>query len=1462
MKMQIDGQLLDADSDALPVDQALGTMHADEMEAFTSMPNIDMDKFGSGRNMATLIGQGLADAAVSYWTENPGTIATMVGSLNNKTTEQLNFEDAEMLARGDMIGLIRNNMYGSRVRALVSEQFFPGYGADVGEMATRAGENMRNLGMAVRHKFNLEQEKIAPQGAGEQIAFGIGSGVGSMLSMFAAAAVGGAINPAGGEMAPFLFSFTNEKAIMARELMDAGYPAGYVDDISSLYALPVAALDMASFRVLSKPLRAVALKAVQKTIGTSVTQASAQQISSVLFEGVKGLATEGLTEGIQTRIQTEFEIANKLKDRNWQEDITNDVVSTIVGGLIGGPTAVVGQLASRRAGVKKIMDLGLDRKTAGELFNQMQLEATILEYDTLSEMVDVSEHLSWVKKAYNKISGKEEMGLPTEIDEIQMPGEYQFAEGILEQLDAETVDKKLAKLQEEKAAAETDEEKFKILERMDALELKKQNLGKAEDLIKAADARVEALHEELIGEPPTQPAEGEVKPEAKAPRSLDAVVKDINRAERLAEGMRQEYARVRGEMSMTPAQVKKQAISKLRQVLNAYKTGVKISEQDFKAVQKAFKTVLAESNLSDKAKGRLLRQVLSVRNIAQFNDKKGAITDAINTVVRSEKVGNLQKLAAKVFDKMLSGQVSPKNQEFARHLKRVLQGKVPQTLDIESANTPADMFKAAIEEAAYELQSAGDDIATADRAFKIIKGYYENELQAFANFESAKQKTHERLAQKVITEVGRGVKVDALKEALDKVRQEAAKQGITNSVFPTPYTLSFMTILDMLDSKSGTPSLQGPLYTEFSAVPAFNKWIAFTGKSKEMIDQKGFEIYGKNFLETWMQYRGDDFLDIDIKNEEGERKITISRAGAMSLWLTTKMGALREDLLNMGLTEEWLTDFEAGTNVNFTEADYAWMNNIRSVLDYYAEQIAPIYEKLTGKPFRRVDNYYMIQRYMFETLEDNSFADNYSTIDSMLKEEFKKTNPSGSKYFKQRVKSKRMLEMPDVFQAITMYAMDMNHFLGYAEYVTKLQAGFQRPDVRKLMESRLPAGLPPVIHEYIDTLSGASVNRTADRKAMKGFFKLLGWYARNQIAPLKNIPRQMSSVAAFVMYPGVNAVSLAKAALGLREAVKSGELAAILDTEYMNLRFAGMFDFAAKYAEDMTHAEYFSSVRKHRLLGKLRRAATSKMVHDLVTASARYGDRWASVVGGLAVYQQTLEQTGDKNQAILAAQNAIEETQQPINPARLPPSYSRKDLPNLLLHIYRRTTGSYLDQYMRIQTAFKNKRIPLSDWTRKMLAFHVLIPLFEVMISTGRMPWNTLPQTGIAMVAGPLAYSLIFQQTILSILAGLAEGFTDDEIDIPPFMKNVSDSTLLGSFTRDASKMIKSVSKLMRYPDFETMWGAWKDIGQVGELGPIPTGWLAQTPEAIYDLLQGDFIAAIKRLSGYSDFSIEQSKGQ
>lgn len=947
-------------------------------------------------------------------------------------------------------------------------------------------------------------------------------------------------------------------------------------------------------------------------------------------------------------------------------------------------------------------------------------------------------------------------------------------------------------------------------------------------------------------------------------KKAERLTEEIMSAEQQAEAFRQGTARVTGKVELNASQVRQAAKQELRGVVAAYKAGVKITEQTFKAMQKSFVVLLRDIKFSNKAKTQLLRKVLTVRTAEQFNAKIGPIVDGINTLIRGEQVADLQKLGKVVLDRMGVDKqnVFPQAQLFSEHLQRVFREDVPLSYDPNSSN-PVELAKSMVEQAVYDLKNAGDDIGGATRAYKVIQDFYRDQLQQYSDQKAAAEQTFSRWRTELSQGISGGAKIDVNKESLDNVRQTAQRSGLLSTLNLAPYTLSFLSILDGLDRKSGTKAMQGPLVREFSPENAFQKWIVHTDWSKDRIDGKMREIYGKNSEAIWAEHIGLDFLDVPVleRNAEGvetQRPVNISRAAAMSLFLMTKMPSVRQDLIKMGIDEAWLSEFEQGNNVSFTEQDHKWMASVRETLDAYADRIAPIYERLTNKPFRRVDNYFMIFRYMTQAAEVNGVADSRSIIDSMLDGTFEKMNVADSDRLKSRTGGKQALKIPDIYQAMTSYAADMNHFLGYADYVVKLQKTFQSDEIRRQMEVSLSPTVPAIIKEYIDTLAHGSVSRTSDRVAMRGFMSLLGMYARNQVAAPKSGLRQLSGIAAFTQYEGMGAFELAKAALEIPAAVKSGEIRKLLDTAYMRQRYEGLYEFSVKWAQEIAQAEHFSSLKDNSILGPIRKAISSRKVNDLMTLSARFGDRWASVIGGWAMYKKSLKETGSETAAVGAAIRAIEETQQSMDPGRLPVAFGRNSLPDRLLTTFQRTPSIYLDQYVRFWKDVNAGRIDKAQFVRTMLTYHVWVPLFETAITVASSPLSL--RGAITMAAGPMAYHLILGNAVTAITAGLAKYFSDSDEELPQYFSEGSSSTLLASFFRDVKNAGKEVGKFLQEPDWEGLWKTIKGTAQVGDLSKIPTGWLSQGVEGVYNILEGDFESGAKRLLGYSDSAIEAAQ--
>jgi len=614
------------------------------------------------------------------------------------------------------------------------------------------------------------------------------------------------------------------------------------------------------------------------------------------------------------------------------------------------------------------------------------------------------------------------------------------------------------------------------------------------------------------------------------------------------------------------------------------------------------------------------------------------------------------------------------------------------------------------------------------------------------------------------------------------------------------------------------------------------------GQAKERLDGQLFKIYGDKAREEWMLNKKQDFITVPFDETRDNRGIEINKASAMSLYLMTQMDGTYQDLLKMGMDETWLSEFKRGEKVNFSKQDYEFMASIRETLDWFNEMVGPKMEKLTNRPYRGIENYFMTSRFLFGAQTKGGIAETSSIINEMLGEGKRRGELSDIKYLKQRTKNTNDLMIPDIFEAVSYYAQDMTHFLAYGEYVQKLESVFLDPAVQKIIQQRHSVASAAVIREHIDMLAKGSMSRDADRAAMSGIYWLLGNYAKNKLASPKNLLRQVSGIAASMDMEGASPVKLAQAVWDLKRAKESGELANLLDTQYMRTRFEGLYDIAVRYIEEMTKT------------GKVR-SSVNETIHKLTTAMPRYGDRIASVAVGWMIYRDRVAQGKSKEDAVIAAMSAIEDSQQSMDPGKTPVAYNRSTFFNRLLTLFRRTPGIYLDRYIRMHKDRAAGRISNKQFIRSMITFHAWIPLFEVLITAGKFEKD---ETLLAMAAGPLAYHLIIGGLIRSVVAAVYEGVADGS-DIPFYLRDADDSTLVGSFTRDVIKTVRGIAKTMERPDFENMWEAVEGASSAVEvITPGPASYVTENIiHGIYDILQGetkDVITGFKKLAGYSEF--------
>jgi hypothetical protein len=495
----------------------------------------------------------------------------------------------------------------------------------------------------------------------------------------------------------------------------------------------------------------------------------------------------------------------------------------------------------------------------------------------------------------------------------------------------------------------------------------------------------------------------------------------------------------------------------------------------------------------------------------------------------------------------------------------------------------------------------------------------------------------------------------------------------------------------------------------------------------------------------------------------------------------------------------------------------------------------------------------MVQRYMLSDT-DAQGKDVGSMIQEMMDGAFESADPLDDPKFKPRTMSDKEFILPDITEAITRYSGDMNHFIAYAEYATKLKALLSNEEFKGLIEAHRPDGTMKYFNKFLDHVIDGSASRVSDRAMMKAHFRLLGWLARNKIASPRSGFMQFTALAGFTdptTSTPVTAVELAQALPDLIASIKSGEIRNLTDTAYMEERWLGAFDQLNKLAEEVQRSEMFRVSGKFDPGGVLRKLGTNKTLHNWMTISTRFGDRGPSVLGGWAVYRKVLNQTGDKVKAIQAAIKAIEEVNGSLDPAKSPEVYTRTDFVSTLYKLFTRSTSIYIDRYIRMHKAFASGQITKAQWLEGMVLYHVWIPMFTSTVAMGAGAEFDDEEMKTLMLAGPLSFHLLIGGLFKTVAATLWM--------MSPFFANekfatgyLGEGDILDGYTRDVGSAFKKIREAAEYPDFENIWASVAGVGKLGDVLPLPVGYLSRTPEAIYKILEGYWGPGLMELMGYS----------
>lgn len=909
--------------------------------------------------------------------------------------------------------------------------------------------------------------------------------------------------------------------------------------------------------------------------------------------------------------------------------------------------------------------------------------------------------------------------------------------------------------------------------------------------------------------------------------------------------------KVTGSLRISSGVIRQQSLSIIRQYQTGFYKGGRLSLKEANGVIRVTQQMIASLPISDKKKVSLLRRVRAV-NVEQFNAKLPQFLNTLKEVTAISQIRSLRKAAKDILSDMADAKarnVGAKTQVLAKKLSQILSGDTPASPRLTGKVSTAQIMEQALEEQMASLNSNETDVNAALYAVTALKDFYTGELETRLTQIERIRQDDEKLAQQIIAGL-KGGKVNRRKVSVDAVRERLKSTGAYQFLFPSTYLESFLTIANDIDAGQGKPHMEGVMVKNFDPAAAYRAWMTLTHQTREAIDFKLAEIYGPKYLETLTLNRTANFIDVEFINDDGAiEKVNISKASAMSLYMMQRNPAIRQQLIDIGYSEIWLDNLAKGEV--FSRQDHQWMTQVDQILQDYGKKIAPLYERLTGKPFRLVDQYFMTQRYMFA--EEGKVSDNTpSVVRDMFEGVYETEDITGDPRFNIRVKSARDFVIPDITQAVTRYSSDMNHFLAYAEYAVKLKALLDNKDFMSRIEAEKSKGLTVVLNSFLNNIIDGSDSRSSDRAVMSSQFRALGWLARNKIASPRSGFMQFTALAGFTdptASTPVNSLEIAQAVLDLPSAIKSGELKNLTDTAYMRERWLGAFDPSAHLSEEMSRSAVFAKTGKFDPKGILRKLGTNKVLHEWMTISTRFGDRAPSVAGGWAVYRKVLAQTGDKVKAVDAAIKMIEEVNGSLDPGKSAEIYGRSDFVSTLFKLFTRSTSIYLDRYLRLHKAGISGRISRDQYVKGLALYHVWIPIFTSSVAMGAGAGFDDDELKTMMLAGPLSYHLFIGAAFKTAAAMVLQATGFNEKFAAGYEQG---GDLIDGVSRDLKAAYSKIRGFTEYPDFESMWEAVAYSGKALDFLPLPMGYLSRQPEALMKILQGDWPQGLMEIIGYS----------
>jgi hypothetical protein len=777
---------------------------------------------------------------------------------------------------------------------------------------------------------------------------------------------------------------------------------------------------------------------------------------------------------------------------------------------------------------------------------------------------------------------------------------------------------------------------------------------------KDALARLKKAERVLAGTDPTKTATAALQ------NKLDKLYNQRSTLETeralLSEGLLSPEEIKKAQVKMTAGQVTAMRALAVKRILAAFKKGakegVRFTRGEIASLQSDVVSLIRESELTGKDKGKFLATVKNIQTEAQL-------------------LRSLPKIQARI-DQLVDAE---KRRQIKRQLKRLLEqtklqqsGKRPVS-KFGSADTQKvlDIYRKALEDPDWRYEAISRNIETLSANVEKQQSAIERRDPTIADYDTIPDKDilETLIAQRIGDYENKSVEdqQDILDEIAgiiaggraEKIEQKlAAAEERKAAIVGAMESINGVKPVDSLNpanSKLALNTLQNKL-RRASLDRYINSWdgLLFIISQHDQqnkiqkiasvqeairIEPENQKIQRERLVDTLLKSVDKNkkiVLDRIVSgsekgefgaytNQDGETvKLYVSRNEAIKLWNQMHDPDLEAGLKhgNQYTFPEDVSNTQKSTYELLDEALTPDDKNLAAGLtqfyrEYY-DRVNPEWEDETGASLERNENY-------------SGYARRHGSPEtgsaSFFQEQFSRSSVKPASTIS-RVQNARGVDLSDAFIDSLKHIQDFEHWIAWRKTDKIIRAIFANQDIRNAIELKYGLGMMRTLDDRYNDMIGTRQDQMYDALKWMDRIRLnagTAFVGGKLITGFK----QMSAMANFLLdvSPLEMAEGLADFALHPKRAIETMESSPLLQAR------------VETFDRDLMEALTRTDIKAFKTTPKLR---------DILMWATKYGDRATVWAGGWAVYKANLKKTGDHEQAIRAFEKSFNSTQQSGTP--------------------------------------------------------------------------------------------------------------------------------------------------------------------------------------------------------------------